>query len=77
MNLAYMGSATKYQPATTAALNPTSDVKIIFVTPEWLFTEQLDNISKLSILEIGDQLCLIAIDEEHLIYKCIYLGQCI
>ena len=69
IKVAYMGSAAKYQATTMAALNPTSDVKIIFVTPEWLFTEQLNNISKLSTLEKDDQLCLIAIDEAHLIYE--------
>ena len=69
IKVAYMGSAAKYEAATIAALNPTSDVKIIFVTPEWLFTEQLNNINKLSTLEKGDQLCLIAIDEAHLIYE--------
>ena len=42
VKVSYMGSAAKYQPAMIAALNPTSDVKIIFVTPKWLFTEQLN-----------------------------------
>ena len=70
IKVAYMGSAAKYQPAATlAALDPSLDVKIIFATPEWLFTEQLNNTSKLSILENGDQLCLIVIDEAHLMYE--------
>ena len=69
IKVAYMVSAAKYEAATIAALNPTSDVKIIFVTPEWLFTGRLNNINKLSTLEKGDQLCLIAIDEAHLIYE--------
>ena len=39
IKVAYMGSAAKYQPTTTEALKSTSDVQIVFVTPEWLFTE--------------------------------------
>jgi len=69
IKVAYMGSATKYQSDTIAALSPTSDTQIIFVTPEWLFTEQLDNMSKLKVLEQADRLSLIAIDEAHLIYE--------
>ena len=69
IKVAYMGSAAKYQPATTEALKSTSDVQIIFVTPEWLFTEQLDNVSKLKVLEEADQLSLIALDEAHLMYE--------
>ena len=64
-----MGSAAKYQAATIAAFNPTSRCKDYFVTHEWLFTEQINNISKLSTLEKGDQLCFIAIDKAHLIYE--------
>ena len=64
-----MGSAAKYQPATTGALKSTSDMQIVFVTPEWLFTEQLDNVSKLKVLEKADQLSLIALDEAHLMYE--------
>ena len=69
IKVAYMGSAAKYQPATTEALKSTSDVQIVFVTPEWLFTEQLDNVSKLKVLEEADQLSLIALDEAHLMYE--------
>ena len=69
IQVAYMGSAAKYQSATVNALSPTSNVQIIFATPEWLFTEQLDNISKLKVLEENDQLSLIAVDEAHLIYE--------
>ena len=69
IKVAYMGSAAKYQPATTEALKSTSDVQIVFVTPEWLFTEQLDNVSKLKVLEEANQLSLIALDEAHLMYE--------
>ena len=69
IKVAYMGSAAKYQPATTEALKSTSDVQIVFVTPEWLFTEQLDNVSKLKVLEEADQLSHIALDEAHLMYE--------
>ena len=43
IKVAYMGSATKHQSDMIVALSPTSDTQIIFVTPEWLFTEQLDH----------------------------------
>ena len=69
IKVAYMGSAAKYQPATTEPLKSTSDVKIIFVTPEWLFTEQIDNISKLKMLEEANQLSLTALDEANLMYE--------
>ena len=52
--------------AKIEAFKFTSDVQIIFVTPEWLFTEQLDSMSKLKMLEEANQLSLIAIDEAHL-----------
>ena len=67
--VAYMVSAAKYQTATIEALKSTSDVQIIFVTPEWLFTEQLDNMSRLKMLEEANRLSLIAIDEAHLMYE--------
>ena len=69
IKVAYMGLAAKYQPATTEALKPTSDVQTIFVTPEWLFNKQLDNVSKLKVLEEADQLSLIALDEAHVMYE--------
>ena len=69
IKVAYMGSAAKYQPATTEALKSTSDVQIVFVTPKWLFTTQLDNVSKLKVLEEVNQLSLIALDEAHLMYE--------
>jgi len=34
MKWAYMGSAAKYQQITALALDPKSDVSLIFVTPE-------------------------------------------
>ena len=42
---------------------------IIFVTPEWLFTEQLDNMSKLKMLEEANQPSLITIDDTHLMHE--------
>ena len=69
IKVAYMGLAAKYQPATTEALKSTSDMQIIFVTAKYLFTKQLDNVSKLKMLEEADQLSLIALDEAHLIYE--------
>ena len=67
IKVAYMGLAAKSQPATTEALKSTSDMQIIFVTAKYLFTKQLDNVSKLKMLEEADQLSLIALDEAHLI----------
>ena len=69
IKVVYMGSAAKYQPATTEALKSTYDVQIVFVSPEWLFTKQLDNVSKLKVLEEADQPFVIALDEAHLMYE--------
>ena len=49
IKVACMGSAAKYQPTsycTLPALDLSSDV-IIFATPEWLFTKQLNNTSNI------------------------------
>jgi len=69
ITVAYMGSAAKYQQMTKLALDPTSDVRLIFVTPEWLFTERLGNKAKVQELDRADSLALIAIDEAHLMYE--------
>ena len=64
-----MGSAAKYQQMTSLALDPNSDVNLIFVTPEWFFTERLGNKAKVRDLYKANNLALIAIDEAHLIYE--------
>ena len=69
IKVAYMGSAAKYQQMTKLALDPTSDVRLIFVTPEWLFTERLGNKAKVQDLDRANNLALIAIDEAHLMYE--------
>jgi len=69
IKVAYMGSAAKYQQMTTLALDQTSDVNIIFVTPEWLFTERLGNKAKVKALNQINSLALITMDEAHLMYE--------
>lgn len=69
IKVAYMGSAAKYQQMTSLSLDPNSDVNLIFVTPEWLFTERLGNKAKIHDLYEADNLALIAIDEAHLMYE--------
>ena len=69
IEVAYMGSAAKYQQMTTLALDQTSDVNIIFVTPEWLFTERLGNKAKVKALNQINSLALITMDEAHLMYE--------
>ena len=69
IKVAYMGSAAKYQQMTALALDPNSDVNLIFVTPEWLFTERLGNKAKVHDLDRANNLALIAIDEAHLMYE--------
>jgi len=64
-----MGSATKYQQITALALDPKSDVNLIFVTPEWLFTKKLGNKAKVHELYWANNLALIAINEAHLMCK--------
>ena len=62
------GLSSRVPARYISCFGPFIRLKIIFATPEWLFTK-LNNTSKLSILEYGDQLCFIAIDEAHLIYE--------
>ena len=48
-----------------APLMPESKVRLIFVTPEWM--SKPASKTKLHILSQAHKLCLIAIDEAHLI----------
>ena len=49
------------------ALNPSSEYRIIYVTPEWL--EKSDKTLKVKSLSQHDMLSLIAIDEAHLFHQ--------
>jgi len=69
IKVAYMGSAAKYQQMTALALDPKSDVNLIFVTLEWLFTERLGNKAKVYELYRANNLALIAINKVRLMYK--------
>jgi len=53
---------------TALALDPKSDVHLIFVTP-WLFTKRLGNKAKVHELYWANNLALISIDKAHLMYK--------
>lgn len=61
----FLGSAQMDKCAETWALEPTSDVTHVFVTPEWI--TKPENKSKLCLLKRADRLGLIAIDEAHLV----------
>ena len=50
---------------TALALDPNSDVNLIFVTPEWLFTERLGNKAKVHDLDRASNLALIATSIMH------------
>lgn len=60
----FVGSAQLDKFAENNALNPDSDVAVIFVTPEWI--TKPTNQTKMHSLIQADKLSLIAIDEAHL-----------
>ena len=60
----YLGSAQLDLSMEDRVLSPTSDVNLIFVTPEWI--SKADKKAKVQKLAKHNQLCMIAIDEAHL-----------
>ena len=60
-----MGSAQLDKEAESNALDPNSDVRVIFVTPEWI--AKSDKLIKVQALASAGKLSLIAIDEAHLV----------
>ena len=61
----YLGSAQLDKEAESNALDPSSDIRIIFVTPEWI--SKSDKMIKVQALASADKLSLLAIDEAHLV----------
>lgn len=63
---AFLGSAQHNKEIDEQVLQRESDIKLLFVTPEWLFSSnKLDCVRELA---IKNKLSLIAIDEAHLIF---------
>ena len=63
----FLGSAQLDKSIENVALNPSSEYRIIYVTPEWL--EKSDKMLKVKNLSQHDMLSLIAIDEAHLFHQ--------
>ena len=61
----YLGSAQPDRQAESHALDPQSDIRIVFVTPEWI--AKPENVSKVQSLADAGKLSLLAIDEAHLV----------
>ena len=64
----YLGSAQFDVHAEDRVFAPESDVSVLFVSPEWLFGGNDKNLTKVQKLCADGRLCLVAIDEAHLIY---------
>ena len=66
ISCAFLGSAQNNKEIEEEVLQGVSEIKILFVTPEWLFSSnKLDHIRELA---INNKICLIAIDEAHLVF---------
>ena len=63
----YLGSAQIDPNAESKALCAESNVLVVFVSPEWLFSDKNNHI-KIQALSDSNRLGLIAIDEAHLVY---------
>lgn len=61
----YLGSAQLEKEAESNALDPSSDISVIFVTPEWI--AKSDKVMKVQALAAANKLSLLAIDEAHLV----------
>lgn len=61
----FLGSAQLDKQAEHHALDPESDIRIVFVTPEWI--TKPENVSKVQSLAAVGKLSLLAIDEAHLV----------
>ena len=67
LKVVYLGASKRYTQPSQNAVSPSSDINLIFATPEWLFNPcNLEMIKKLYNLQ---KLSLIAIDEAHLMYE--------
>ena len=67
INATYFGSAQFDPHAESKVFSPESDTSILFVSPECLFGKDDQNL-KIQSMHHEGRLCLIAIDEAHLVY---------
>ena len=65
INATYFGSAQFDPHAESKIFSPKS---ILFVSPEWLFGKDDQNLKKIQSMHHEGRLGLIAIDEAHLVY---------
>ena len=61
------GSAQFDPHAESKVFSPESDTSILFVSPEWLFGKDDQNLKKIQSMHHEGRLGLIAIDEAHLV----------
>lgn len=64
----YLGSAQFDVHAEEMVFSPNSDVSVLFVSPEWLFGGNDGNLKKVQKVCSDGRMCLVAIDEAHLMY---------
>ena len=64
----YLGSAQMDIHAEDRVFAPESDVSVLFVSPEWLFGGNDKNLTKVQRMCTDGRLCLVAVNEAHLIY---------
>ena len=64
----FLGSAKMDAHADSKVFSPGSTVSLLFVSPEWLFNGNDRNLAKVQRLCASGKVCLVAIDEAHLIY---------
>ena len=64
----FLGSAQMDAHADSKVFSPDSTVSLLFVSPEWLFNGNDRNLAKVQKLCASGKVCLVAIDEAHLIY---------
>ena len=68
INAAYYFGSAQFDPhAESKVFSPESDTSILFVSPECLFGKDDQNL-KIQSMHHEGRLCLIAIDEAHLVY---------
>ena len=68
INATYFGSAQFDPHAESKVFSPESDTLILFVSPEWLFGKDDQNVKKIQTMLYEGRLDLSAIDEAHLVY---------
>ena len=64
----FLASAHMDAHADSKVFSPDSTVSLLFVSPKWLFNGNDRNLAKVQRLCASGKVCLVAIDEAHLIY---------